>query len=63
MALQMLKNGDIRSAVKYLSSKGKNKIAMIVARSVNSRCSMDQLQVYMKTVVGQNGQRQFLELC
>lgn len=47
MALHMLKNGDIKSTVKYLSSKGKNKIAMIVARSVNSRCSMDQLQVYM----------------
>ena len=53
MALQLLGNGDIREAVKYLGSKGKNRIAMIIARSVNSRYSMDQLQLYMKTVVGQ----------
>ena len=65
MALQSLRNGDIREAVKYLGSKGKNRIAMIIARSVNSRYSMDQLQLYMKTVVGQQSgcSRQFMQQC
>ena len=63
VALKLLRNGDIRGAVKYLNANKKSRMAMIVARSVNSRYSMDQFESYLKGTIGVNNRKPFLALC
>ena len=52
VALELLKNGDIKGSVKHLNKHKKSRLAMIISRSVNSRFAMDQFDVYIKQVVG-----------
>lgn len=40
----MLKNGDLRGAMRYLSSSGKNRLAMIVAKGANAQLRRELFQ-------------------
>ena len=48
--LQLLRIGDLKGAIKHLNSHKKNKLAMLVARSINQSGGL--FQSYVKNLLG-----------
>lgn len=60
-AQSYLEIGDLRGCVKYLNSKKKTKVSLVISQSVSNTAAMDELKKYLGESTRENGLSDVLE--